>query len=81
MGGMGRVKPVTFYLYGECVGQDFIDESDVHAGSCHTLEGVQYRVIKKSNENDGLRVDVELTKATFTNLVKKPKTKHQKKRG
>lgn len=77
---MGRVKPVSFYLYGTFVGQLFVDEFDVHAGSCHTIEGVQYRVIKKSNENDGLRADVELTKPTVTNLAKKTKVKHEKKR-
>jgi hypothetical protein len=76
---MGRVKPVSFYLYGDFVGQDFVDESEIHAGSCHTIKGVQYRVVTKSTDNDSLRADVELTKTTYTNLAKKTKVKHGKK--
>jgi hypothetical protein len=79
MNRMGQVKPVSFYLYGEFLFQEFVDDSDIRTGSYRAHQGIKYKVIRTSKQEDGLRADVVLAKPTYTNLARKNgvKKKHR----
>ena len=59
---MGKIRHVSFYVHGDLRWRAQIDESDLHVGCVHSFKWEQYRIVEKSDVENGMRADVEPVK-------------------